>query len=66
MASLLPVIIQLVEFAVAETPALITEFQTLFASGAPTPEQFAALRAKVASETFGVIPTSGSNSGVGT
>ena len=33
-------------------PALVAEFQALFASGTPTAEQFAALRAKVAAENF--------------
>lgn len=55
--SLLPEIIDLVEAAVSQAPALITEFKTLFASGAPTPADFATLRAKVMAESFFVIPT---------
>ncbi len=55
--SLFPEIIDLVEAAVSQAPALITEFKTLFASGAPTPADFATLRAKVMVESFFVIPT---------
>ena len=55
--SLLPEIIDLVEAAVSQAPALITEFKTLFSSGAPTPADFATLRAKVMAESFFVIPT---------
>jgi len=46
-------ILTLVEAAIQETPALISELQTLFASGAPTAEQFEALRQKVSQENFG-------------
>lgn len=55
--AILPQIIDLVEAAVTQIPALETEFERLFASGAPTASDFAALRAKVASENFAVIPT---------
>lgn len=51
--ALIPIIVDLVEAAITDTPALIAEFQALFASGTPTAEQFAALRAKVAAENFG-------------
>ncbi len=53
MWTIAPIIIDLVEAAISETPALVAEFQALFASGTPTAEQFAALRAKVAAENFG-------------
>ena len=54
MEATLPVIIDLVEAAITDVPALITEFQNLFAGGAtPGAAQFAALRAKVAAENFG-------------
>lgn len=47
---------ELVIFAVEElikqAPALIVEFQKLFSTSAPTPEDFAALRAKVRSKTY--------------
>ncbi len=52
MEAITPIIIDLVEAAIAKTPALVPEFQALFASGTPTAEQFAALRAKVAAENF--------------
>jgi hypothetical protein len=53
MEATLPVIIDLVEAAITDVPQLIEEFQALFAAGAPTAAQFAALRAKVAAENFG-------------
>lgn len=46
-------VIALIEAAITETPALIEELKTLFSSGTPTAEQFAALRAKVSAEDFG-------------
>ena len=52
----IPIIISLVEAAITDAPALIPEFQALFASGTPTAEQFAALRAKVSAENFGTTP----------
>ena len=48
----LTAIITLVQEAIAEAPALITEFQTLFASGTPTEAQFQALLTKIQSEQF--------------
>jgi len=48
----LTAIITLVQEAIAETPALISEFQTLFASGTPTAEQFQALLTKIQNEQF--------------
>lgn len=53
MPTVLPIIIDLVEAAITDTPALISEFQAIFSSSAPTTAQFAALRAKVAAENFG-------------
>jgi hypothetical protein len=46
-------IVGLVEQLIADEPALAAEFQTLFSSGTPTPDQFAALKAKVSAESFG-------------
>jgi len=47
------------EEAIKQTPALISEFQALFASGQPTAQDFAALRAKVAGESYAsLVPSS--------
>jgi hypothetical protein len=52
-----PAILQLVIFgieeAVTQAPGLIAELQQIFANGAPTAADFAALRVKVASESYG-------------
>lgn len=47
-------IIDLVEELITQSPALIADFQKLFASGSPTPADFAALRTKVDAEKFEV------------
>jgi len=54
----LTAIVSLIEAAVTDVPALVTEIQSLFASGVPTADQFAALRAKVAAESF-AVPAAG-------
>lgn len=46
-------ILQLVEAAIAEEPAIAADLQNLFTGAPPTPAQWAALRASVASETYG-------------
>ena len=52
-------IIQLIELAIQEEPALAADLQKLFASGTPTPADFAALRASIASENYGqFVPAS--------
>lgn len=49
-----------IEEAIQQTPALIADLQQIFASGTPTAAQFAALRAKVASESYqSFVPQSG-------
>lgn len=45
-------IITLVEEAIKLTPDLIAGFQRIFASGNPTPADFAALRAQVLAKTY--------------
>jgi hypothetical protein len=45
----------LVEELIKATPALAAEFQTLFASGTPTAADFAALRAKIAGESYAAL-----------
>lgn len=45
-------VIALVEEAVKDTPALITEFQTIFSVANPSPADWTALRTKVASESY--------------
>lgn len=45
-------IVQLVELAVKEAPAIATELQAIFSKPNPTPEDWAALRAKVAAQSF--------------
>jgi len=51
-----PQLLQLIVFAVQQAiqaaPALVADFQTLFAGGAPTDADFDALRAKVSSESY--------------
>ncbi len=55
----LALIVGLVEQAITETPALIGDLQNLFASGAPTPADFAALKASIQAETYGqFVPAS--------
>lgn len=46
-------IVGLVEEAITEAPALVTDFQNLFASGTPTAADFAALRASISAESYG-------------
>ena len=41
-----------IEEAIQQTPALIADLQQIFSNGAPTAADFAALRAKVASESY--------------
>jgi hypothetical protein len=52
-----PIEIQLalsvLQAAIQEVPTIATDLQNLFAGGAPTPAQWAALRASVAAETYG-------------
>jgi hypothetical protein len=49
-----------IEEAIQQTPALIADLQNIFANGAPTAADFAALRAKVASESYQqFVPQSG-------
>lgn len=51
-----------VEEAIAQFPALLSDFQAIFATGTPTAADFAALRAKVASENYGqFVPDSALN-----
>jgi len=51
-----PAVLQLVIFgieeAIQQTPALVADLQAIFANGAPTAADFAALREKVASESY--------------
>lgn len=52
-------ILQLVEAAIQEEPAIAADLKNLFSGTAPTPEQWAALRASVAAETYGqFVPAS--------
>jgi hypothetical protein len=52
-------ILQLVEAAIAEEPAIAIDLQNLFSGSVPTPAQWAALRAVVASESYGTfVPSS--------
>lgn len=46
-------ILQLVEAAIQEEPAIAADLSNLFSGAIPTPAQWAALRAAVASETYG-------------
>lgn len=58
-AATIALILQLVEAAIANEPAIAADLQALFASGAPTTAQWAALRASVAAETYGTfVPSS--------
>lgn len=50
---LIQLIIFALEAAVQEAPALVADIQNIFASGNPTASDFAALRSKVASESYG-------------
>ena len=45
-------IVQLVQIAIAEEPAIAEEFKTLFATANPTPADWDALRQKVLSKTY--------------
>jgi hypothetical protein len=52
-------VVSLVEQAMAEAPAFSADLQSLFANGTPTAADFAALRAKIAGETYGqFVPAS--------
>lgn len=52
-------ILQLVEAAIANEPAIAADLTALFSKGVPTPAQWAALRALVAAETYGqFVPAS--------
>ena len=44
--------LQLLEVAITEEPAVAAELSTLFAKGIPTAADFAAFRARVASESY--------------
>jgi hypothetical protein len=58
-AATIALILQLVEAAIANEPAIAADLQSLFSKGVPTPEQWAALRASVAAETYGqFVPAS--------
>ncbi len=47
------------ELAIKEEPAVAADLQKLFASGKPTPADFAALRASIEAETYGeFVPAS--------
>ena len=49
----------MVQEAIAVTPGLVTDLQTLFAKGAPTPADFAALIESIKAETYGqFVPAS--------
>lgn len=48
----LALIVGLVEEAIKDTPALISELQTIFNNANPTADDWAALRARVLSDTF--------------
>jgi hypothetical protein len=50
--ALLALIIQLVEVAIQEEPAIVSELQALFENGAPTPADWEALRAKVLGKSY--------------
>jgi hypothetical protein len=45
-------IVQLVQIAIAEEPAIAEEFKTLFATANPTPADWDSLRQKVLSKTY--------------
>jgi hypothetical protein len=45
-------VIGLVEEAIKEAPAVAAEIKTIFANGNPTPDDWAALKAKVLSQSF--------------
>lgn len=52
-------IVQLIELAIQEEPALASDLQKIFASGTPTAADFAALRASINAETYGqFVPAS--------
>lgn len=51
--AMLALVLQLVEAAIAEEPAIAADLQTLFSGTPPTPAQWAALRASIASESYG-------------
>jgi len=42
----------IIEFAIQYAPTMIADLQRLFASGNPTPADYAALRAQVSAETY--------------
>ena len=45
-------VIQLVELAIKEAPAIQAELQAIFSKPNPTPEDWAALKAKVLAQSF--------------
>lgn len=56
---LLQLIIFGIEQAITQAPALAADLKEIFSSGNPSPADFATLRAKVASETYGqLVPDS--------
>ena len=57
--ALAAIIVSLIEQLIIEEPAIAADLQKLFASGNPTPADFAALRAAVAAESYGsFVPNS--------
>ena len=50
--AMLAIIVQLIEQLITEAPAVYAEFQVIFSKPNPTPADWAALKAKVASESF--------------
>ena len=59
MEEIIPLAISGIEALITNYPAISAEFQTLFAAGVPTAADFAALRAKVASQSYAnLVPAS--------
>jgi hypothetical protein len=58
-AAMVQLIITLVELLIVQFPSLAAGFQKIFASGNPTPADFANLRAEIAAENYGqFVPAS--------
>lgn len=51
-SQILQLIIFVIEQAVQQVPAFVSDLRAIFAAGTPTAADFAALRAKVASESY--------------
>lgn len=57
-------IFSLVEEAVKQEPAIAADIKSLFSSGAPTPADWAKLRANVSAESYGMfVPDSALSTG---